>query len=153
MSINKRGKQSFILPQLPVIHHWASVAGKKESEGPLAHTFDVVSQDTYFGQKTWEQAEKRMLDTFPRAMLKADVLKLGHHGSASSTGFSFFLAVDPDFAVASCGTNNDFGHPHSETLSLLHDTRTAFYSTDTDGTVVFRLDGNKVSVDLPLSIS
>ncbi|MBQ5991935.1 MAG: MBL fold metallo-hydrolase [Clostridia bacterium] len=96
-----------------------------------------------------EQAEKRMLDTFPRAMLKADVLKLGHHGSASSTGFSFFLAVDPDFAVASCGTNNDFGHPHSETLSLLHDTRTAFYSTDTDGTVVFRLDGNKVSVDLP----
>lgn len=96
-----------------------------------------------------EQAEKRMLDTFPHAMLKADVLKLGHHGSASSTGFSFFLAVDPDFAVASCGTNNDFGHPHSETLSLLHDTRTAFYSTDTDGTVVFRLDGNKVSVDLP----
>ena len=60
LAINKRGKQSFILPQLPVIQHWASVAGKKESEGPLAHTFDVTSQDTYFGQKTWEQAEKRM---------------------------------------------------------------------------------------------
>ena len=60
MAINKRGKQSFVLPQLPVIQCWASVAGKKESEGPLAHTFDVISQDTYFGQKTWEQAEKRM---------------------------------------------------------------------------------------------
>ena len=60
MAINKRGKQSFILPQLPVIQCWASVAGKKESEGPLAHTFDVISQDTYFGQSTWEQAEKRM---------------------------------------------------------------------------------------------
>ena len=58
MAINKRGKQSFVLPQLPVIRAWASVAGKKESEGPLAHTFDVTSQDTYFGQKTWEQAEK-----------------------------------------------------------------------------------------------
>lgn len=70
LSINKRGRQSFILPQLPVITHWASVAGKKESEGPLAHTFDVTSQDTYFGQKTWEQAEKHMqqlaLDTLAK---------------------------------------------------------------------------------------
>ena len=60
MAENKRGKQSFVLPQMPVITAWASIAGKKESEGPLAHTFDIVSQDTYFGQKTWEQAEKQM---------------------------------------------------------------------------------------------
>ena len=60
MAIHKRGKHSFVLPQLPVIQAWASVAGKKESEGPLAHTFDQTSQDTYFGQKTWEQAEKHM---------------------------------------------------------------------------------------------
>ncbi len=57
---NKRGKQSFLLPQMPVITEWASVAGKKESEGPLAHSFDITSQDTLFGQKTWEQAEKQM---------------------------------------------------------------------------------------------
>ena len=60
MANQKRGRQSFILPDPPVITHWASVAGKKESEGPLAHTFDVTSQDTYFGQKTWEQGEKQM---------------------------------------------------------------------------------------------
>lgn len=60
LAINKRGKQSFLLPRLPVIQAWASVAGKKESEGPLAHTFDIISQDTYFGQKTWELAEKHM---------------------------------------------------------------------------------------------
>ena len=57
---NKRGKQSFVLPSKPVITHWASVAGKKESQGPLAKYFDYTSQDTYFAQKTWEQAEKRM---------------------------------------------------------------------------------------------
>ena len=57
---NKRGKQSFVLPNKPVITHWASVAGKKESQGPLAKHFDYTSQDTYFAQKTWEQAEKRM---------------------------------------------------------------------------------------------
>ena len=60
LAIHKRGRQSFVLPQLPVIRNWASVAGKKESEGPLAHTFDITSQDTYFGEKTWEQAEKKM---------------------------------------------------------------------------------------------
>ena len=60
MAIHKRGKHSFVLPQLPVIQTWASVAGKKESEGPLAHTFDYTNADTYFGQKTWEQAEKQM---------------------------------------------------------------------------------------------
>lgn len=58
MANNKQGRQSFLLPEPPVITAWASVAGKKESEGPLAHTFDLTSQDPYFGQKTWEQAEK-----------------------------------------------------------------------------------------------
>ena len=57
---NKRGRQSFCLPEMPVITAWASVAGKKESEGPLANSFDITSKDTLFGQKTWEQAEKQM---------------------------------------------------------------------------------------------
>jgi len=57
---NKRGKQSIILPNRPVITAWASIAGKKEKEGPLGSYFDKTSKDTYFGQKTWEQSEKRM---------------------------------------------------------------------------------------------
>ena len=60
MAKNKCGRQSFCLPEMPVITAWASVAGKKESEGPLANTFDLTSKDTLFGQKTWEQAEKQM---------------------------------------------------------------------------------------------
>lgn len=60
MATNRRGKQSFTFPEKPIITTWASVAGKKESEGPLANTFDLTSQDAYFGQKTWEQAEKQM---------------------------------------------------------------------------------------------
>ena len=60
MAQNKRGKQSFCLQEMPVITAWASVAGKKESEGPLQSTFDITSSDTLFGQKTWEQAEKQM---------------------------------------------------------------------------------------------
>ena len=60
MANQKRGKQSFVPNIQPVITAWANVAGKKESEGPLANTFDMKSNDSYFGQKTWEQAEKRM---------------------------------------------------------------------------------------------
>ncbi len=56
----KKGKQSFVLPKPPVAAVWASVAGKKESEGPLCHTFDITSKDTFFGEKTWEQAERKM---------------------------------------------------------------------------------------------
>ena len=60
MANKKRGRQSFSLENPPVITTWASIAGKKEAEGPLAHTFDIKCRDTYFGQKTWEQAEKHM---------------------------------------------------------------------------------------------
>lgn len=60
MAENRRGKQSILFPSPPVITAWASVAGKKESEGPLCHSFDAVFQDTCFRQKSWEMAEKRM---------------------------------------------------------------------------------------------
>ena len=60
MDSQKRGRRSFVLNKPPIITTWASVAGKKEAEGPLAHTFDIKCRDTYFGQQTWEQAEKHM---------------------------------------------------------------------------------------------
>ena len=68
--IKQRGKYSFILPNKPVITAWASAAGKKESEGPLAKHFDLTSQDTHFGQKTWEQAEKRLQQLALEALAK-----------------------------------------------------------------------------------
>ena len=60
MAINKRGKQSFIPPVQPVITTWASIAGKKESEGPLKTYFDQTFDDNHIGQQSWELAEKKM---------------------------------------------------------------------------------------------
>ena len=60
MTNQKCGKQSFRLTNPPTISAWASVAGKKESEGPLGKYFDVIQTDSYFGEKTWEQGEKKM---------------------------------------------------------------------------------------------
>ncbi len=56
----KRGKQSFVLENPPTITAWASVAGKMEVNGPLGKTFDITENDSYFGQATWEQGEKKM---------------------------------------------------------------------------------------------
>lgn len=60
MNSLKRGRQSFVFATPPKISNWASVAGKKESAGPLAEYFDAVNTDAYWGQKTWEQGEKQM---------------------------------------------------------------------------------------------
>lgn len=70
MEKQMRGKQSFVPNTPPIIRQWASVAGKKESEGPLASTFDVIQKETYFGEKTWEQAEKRMQQIALDTLLK-----------------------------------------------------------------------------------
>ncbi len=70
MATFKRGRQSFCLENPPVITAWASVAGKKESEGPLAHTFDIKCRDPYFGQKTWEQGEKHMQQQALRKLME-----------------------------------------------------------------------------------
>ena len=70
MAKQKRGRQSFIPDICPIITHWASVVGKKEGQGPLSDTFDMISNDTYFGQKTWEQGEKRLQQLALDTLLK-----------------------------------------------------------------------------------
>lgn len=64
------GKQSIKFEKPPVIAAWASVAGKKEKEGPLGNSFDITFQDSYFGQSTWEQAEQKMQQTALETVIK-----------------------------------------------------------------------------------
>ncbi|SEF84578.1 Metallo-beta-lactamase superfamily protein [Caloramator fervidus] len=78
--------------------------------------------------------------------VKADILKVGHHGSVSSTGENFLKRVSPKYAVVCCGKNNDYGHPHRETLELLSKYNVKVVRTDIDGTVVFLLDGEEIEV-------
>ena len=78
--------------------------------------------------------------------VRADVLKVGHHGSSTSSGAMFLQRVKPKIAVISCGVNNDYGHPHKETLSSLEKVGATVYRTDEDGTVVVSTDGKALSV-------
>lgn len=76
--------------------------------------------------------------------LKADVLKAGHHGSSTSTCDAFLSAVDPDYAVISCGRDNSYGHPHQETLDKLNAAGVSILRTDEQGTLVAVSDGKSI---------
>ena len=77
--------------------------------------------------------------------LKADVLKAGHHGSSTSTSDAFLAAVDPDYAVISCGRDNSYGHPHQETLDRLNAAGVTVFRTDEQGTVIAVSDGSSIT--------
>lgn len=76
------------------------------------------------------------------------VLKVGHHGSRTSSSQEFLTAVNPGWAVISCGYNNSFGHPHKEILNRLTScTKAEILRTDQQGAIVFKTDGNSIKVE------
>ena len=76
--------------------------------------------------------------------LSADVLKVGHHGSNSSTTADFLSLVSPDYAIISCGVNNEYNHPRPAIINRLNGVQAEIYRTDKHGTVVLITDGEKL---------
>lgn len=91
-----------------------------------------------------EKAEKALTES--GVDLKADVLKVGHHGSNTGTGEAFLRQVRPSFALISCGTGNAYGHPHADTLERLRAVGAQIYRTDLNGTVHLTCDGEHITV-------
>lgn len=86
-------------------------------------------------------AEREMLER-DYELLSCDVLKVGHHGSDSSATAGFLNAVNPIYAVISCGRGNSYGHPQSETVERLNSSGAQIYRTDENGTITVICDGN-----------
>lgn len=74
------------------------------------------------------------------------VLKVGHHGSKYATSNKLLKTIKPQYALISCGINNRYGHPHSETLERLEDNNCKVYVTNTSGEITIKTDGYKMSV-------
>lgn len=123
--------------------------------GPVKETNDmnnrsIVLRVTYgntaflFEGDAEREEEQDILNS--GADVSADVLKVGHHGSSTSTTYPYLREVMPEYAVISCGKNNKYGHPHEETLSKLRDAGVKVYRTDESGHIVIHSDGNDITV-------
>jgi competence protein ComEC len=90
-------------------------------------------------------AHKRIENLLLEENPQADLLKIGHHGSATSSTPEFLRAVNPRFAVASVGLYNSFRHPRPEVMKRYADAHITTYRTDLAGAVSFYLDGKNVT--------
>ena len=118
--------------------------------------YSVVLRISY-GQTNWlftgdaeALCEKEMLEN--GFDVSADLLKVGHHGSRSSSSLEFINDVHPAYAVISCGAGNSYGHPHAETLQTLEGAGTQVFRTDQDGSVRAVSDGKTTQVTADKSI-
>lgn len=81
------------------------------------------------------------------ADISADIIKLGHHGSSTSSSKAFLQAASPAAAIISCEENNSYGHPHAGTLKTLEALGIAAYRTDESGTVTVITDGKTYKIE------
>ena len=91
-----------------------------------------------------EQEEEQYLVDSGRD-IRADVYLVGHHGSGSSTSELLLDAVQPEYAVISCGTGNDYGHPVQEVLDRLWDKDVSVFRTDEQGNIIMTSDGETIT--------
>ena len=126
------------------------IFGPAGTFGDNLNNYSIISKLT-FGETSFlftgdaeKKAEKAVLST--SADLSCTVFSAGHHGSSTSNSDALLEAASPKYAVISCGYDNDYGHPHSETLEAFKEYGIEYYRTDYDGDVVFSSDGKTVTV-------
>ncbi|MDQ3076100.1 MAG: MBL fold metallo-hydrolase [bacterium] len=86
------------------------------------------------------ETEDIILQSFSPSYLNSDILKVGHHGSHTSTSVEFVNAITPEYSLISLGKTNKYGHPHKETLETLENFGTEILRTDELGTIIFKCD-------------
>ncbi len=106
----------------------------------------VIYGDVVFMLTGDAEAEAEMAMLNRNLPLDAHILKLGHHGSRTSSTTAFLAAVDPEVAIYSAGVDNSYGHPHSEVVQRVAALGIALYGTDTHGTIRIVTDGKAYRV-------
>ena len=93
-----------------------------------------------------EKKEEQTILAADSAHVKSTILKSGHHGSKTSSSADFLRAVQPEAALISCGVNNDYGHPHKETMKKYHALNIPIYVTAENGTITVTSDGKTYKI-------
>jgi len=119
-------------------------AGSETNDSSIIVKVNYGKTSFLFTGDAERDAEQKVL--YSGADLSATVLKVGHHGSDTSTTYPFLREIMPKYAVISVGANNSYEHPTDNTLSRLRDAGANVYRTDLHGDIIFTSDGNTVSV-------
>lgn len=101
-------------------------------------TYGTVS--FIFSADAEAESELDLVDEYGN-YLSSTVMKVGHHGSSTSSCAKYLNAVNPRYAVISCGVDNSYGHPHEVTLEKLEEAGITYYRTDEQGTIICESDG------------
>ena len=128
------------------------LAPAKRAEYEDLNNYSVVTKIIYgsnsclIAADAQDVSEKEMLWSFAseKNELSADILRVGHHGSETSTTKEFLAAVSPKAAVISVGEGNEFGHPHKKTMKALEEHDINVLRTDINGTITAILDGKNI---------
>ncbi|MEX0909839.1 MAG: ComEC/Rec2 family competence protein [Candidatus Paceibacterota bacterium] len=119
------------------------VATSDTNEASVILRIDYGETSFLFTGDASKEVERELLRYYE--LLDVDVLKVGHHGSDTSTSLEFISATSPEFALISAGRDNSYGHPHDEVLERLTNADVRILRTDTQGTVRLVSDGRAVS--------
>lgn len=87
--------------------------------------------------------EKEIIDKYN--LPDIDVLKVGHHGSRTSSSIEFINEINPEYSIISVGKNNRYGHPNKEVLDALEESK--IYRTDQNGSIMFKINNNKLKIE------
>ena len=107
-----------------------------ENDKSLVLSFNICKKDFVIMGDAPRYVEKEIIKN--EAEIKCDILKVGHHGSNTSTCEEWLKYLSPKEAVISCGKNNKYGHPNKEVVSLLNKYKIKIHRTDLEGTIVYK---------------
>ena len=126
------------------------ILGPAEYSGDNLNNYSIISKLTcgevsfLFTGDAEEEIELELIESGED--LSCTVFNAGHHGSSTSNSVAFIKAASPKYSVISCGKDNDYGHPHRETISTFKEFSIEYYRTDYSGDVVFATDGANVYI-------
>lgn len=130
---------------LTVLYPRGSVAAGERNEGSVVARLDYGDTSFLFTGDAPDDIEEYLVWS-NHVSVDTDVLKVGHHGSDTSSASAFLSAVTPEYAVISAGCDNRYGHPDADVLERLRTFTANILSTCEEGTVTFTSDGYTVSV-------
>ena len=156
-SIDKNGAKKIIPEENRVIYNDSKacvtvISKDNKTDGVDLNDTSIVIKFEYgknsfiFTGDAGTSVEKDIMSRYSKDFLDVDVLKVGHHGSKTSSSVEWLKTLSPKYAVIMCEKGNKYGHPHKQTLNNLSKLKIETLRTDLSGTIVMTTDGSQISV-------